>query len=86
MGASVALERPSNRRCNKTLVASPVPRSRVEANNVLHNAGNVLNSVVILPGRIGGKVRDSKSQGLAKAVPLMNEHAADLGEFFWADP
>jgi PAS domain S-box-containing protein len=52
------------------------------ANNVLHNVGNVLNSVVISAGLIGGKVRDSKSQGLAKAVQLMNEHAADLGDFF----
>jgi two-component system, NtrC family, sensor kinase len=52
------------------------------ANNVLHNVGNVLNSVVISAGLIGGKVRDSKSQGLAKAVHLMNEHAADLGDFF----
>jgi two-component system NtrC family sensor kinase len=27
-------------------------------------------------------MRDSKTQGLAKAVQLMNEHAADLGDFF----
>lgn len=55
------------------------------ANNVLHNIGNVLNSVNVSAGLIGDRVRDSKTQGLAKAVQLMNEHAADLGEFFTRD-
>ncbi len=55
------------------------------ANNVLHNVGNVLNSVNISAGLIGGKVRDSKAQGLEKAVQLMNEHAQDLGDFFTRD-
>jgi NO-binding membrane sensor protein with MHYT domain len=52
------------------------------ANNVLHNVGNVLNSVNVSAGLIGDRMRDSKTQGLAKAVQLINEHAADLGEFF----
>jgi NO-binding membrane sensor protein with MHYT domain len=52
------------------------------ANNVLHNVGNVLNSVNVSAGLIGDRMRDSKTQGLAKAVQLMNEHAADLGDFF----
>jgi NO-binding membrane sensor protein with MHYT domain len=55
------------------------------ANNVLHNIGNVLNSVNVSAGLIGNRVRDSKTQGLAKAVQLMNEHAADLGDFFTRD-
>jgi NO-binding membrane sensor protein with MHYT domain len=55
------------------------------ANNVLHNVGNVLNSVNVSAGLIGDKMRDSKTQGLAKAVQLMNEHAADLGYFFSRD-
>jgi PAS domain S-box-containing protein len=55
------------------------------ANNVLHNVGNVLNSVNVSAGLIGGMVRDSKAQGLAKAVQLMNEHAADLGDFLTLD-
>jgi PAS domain S-box-containing protein len=55
------------------------------ANNVLHNVGNVLNSVNVSAGIIGGKLRDSKDLGLAKAVQLMNEHAADLGNFFSHD-
>ena len=55
------------------------------ANNVLHNVGNVLNSVNISAGMIGAKLRDSKDQGLARVVQLMNEHAADLGDFFTRD-
>jgi signal transduction histidine kinase len=55
------------------------------ANNVLHNVGNVLNSVNVSAGLIGSKLRDSKAQGLAKAVQLLNEHAADLGDFLTRD-
>jgi signal transduction histidine kinase len=55
------------------------------ANNVLHNVGNVLNSVNVSAGLIDGMMRDSKAQGLAKAVQLMNEHAADLGDFLTRD-
>jgi signal transduction histidine kinase len=55
------------------------------ANNVLHNVGNVLNSVNVSAGVISGKMRDSKGQGLVKAVKLMNEHAEDLGEFLTHD-
>jgi signal transduction histidine kinase len=55
------------------------------ANNVLHNVGNVLNSVNVSAGIIGDSMRDSKAQGLAKAVQLMNEHVTDLGHFFNRD-
>ena len=55
------------------------------ANNVLHNDGNVLNSVNVSAGLIGDRTRNSKTQALAKAVQLINEHAADLGTFFTCD-
>jgi PAS domain S-box-containing protein len=55
------------------------------ANNVLHNIGNVLNSVNVSAGLIGDRMRDSKVQNLAKAVQLMNEHATDMGDFFTRD-
>jgi signal transduction histidine kinase len=55
------------------------------ANNVLHNVGNVLNSVNVSAGLMGDRLRDSKDQNLAKAVQLINEHAGDLGEFFTCD-
>jgi two-component system NtrC family sensor kinase len=55
------------------------------ANNVLHNVGNVLNSVNVSAGLIGGRMRDSKAQGLAKAVQLINEHTTDLPDFLTRD-
>ena len=55
------------------------------ANNVLHNVGNVLNSVNVSAGLVNSKMRESKAQGLAKAVQLINEHAADLGDFLTRD-
>jgi two-component system, NtrC family, sensor kinase len=55
------------------------------ANNVLHNVGNVLNSVNVSVGLLGNRLRESKSQGLADVVRLMNEHVADIGEFLTRD-
>jgi NO-binding membrane sensor protein with MHYT domain len=55
------------------------------ANNVLHNVGNVLNSVNVSAGLIGDRMRNSKAHALGKAVKLINEHAADLGTFFACD-
>jgi signal transduction histidine kinase len=55
------------------------------ANNVLHNVGNVLNSVNVSAGLIHRGIRDSKAQGVIKAVQLMDEHAADLGNFLTND-
>ncbi|MGY2168208.1 DAHL domain-containing protein [Pseudomonas gingeri] len=55
------------------------------ATNVLHNVGNVLNSVNISADLVSRKVRASKAQGLGKAVQLMNEHADDLGHFVSQD-
>jgi signal transduction histidine kinase len=55
------------------------------ATNVLHNVGNVLNSVNISAGLVSSRVRDSKARGLAKAVQLINDHAADLGDYLTRD-
>lgn len=55
------------------------------ATNVLHNVGNVLNSVNVSANLLSQKVRGSKSAGLSKAVALMEEHAGDLGGFLTTD-
>ena len=55
------------------------------ANNVLHNVGNVLNSVNISAGVVTSRIRDSKAHGLTRAVRLINDHAADLGDFLTHD-
>ncbi|MFW9269228.1 DAHL domain-containing protein [Pseudomonas sp. NR3] len=55
------------------------------ATNVLHNVGNVLNSVNISADLVTRKLKNSKTQGLGKAVKMMNEHADDLGHFITED-
>jgi ligand-binding sensor domain-containing protein/signal transduction histidine kinase len=74
------------REAQDTLVTTARQAGMAEiANNVLHNVGNVLNSVNVSAALISDKLRDSKSVGLAKAVNLMNEHAANLGVFITVD-
>ncbi|AMB85621.1 histidine kinase [Pseudomonas agarici] len=53
--------------------------------NVLHNVGNVLNSVNVSADLVIHKLRASKALGLSRAVALMNEHPDDLGEFLTHD-
>ncbi len=55
------------------------------ATNVLHNVGNVLNSVNISAELVTRKLRSSKALGLGKAMQLINEHQADLGAFLTLD-
>lgn len=55
------------------------------ATNVLHNVGNVLNSVNISSDLIARKLRNSKTQGLGKAMQLINDHPDDLGVFLSED-
>ncbi|WP_248795510.1 ATP-binding protein [Pseudomonas sp. MWU13-2105] len=55
------------------------------ATNVLHNVGNVLNSVNVSAEVVSRKLHNSKAQGLSKAVQLMNQHAEDLGHFISQD-
>jgi signal transduction histidine kinase len=55
------------------------------ATNVLHNVGNVLNSVNISAELVSSQVRGSKAQGLGKVAHLMNEHVDDLSDFLTRD-
>jgi signal transduction histidine kinase len=55
------------------------------ATNVLHNVGNVLNSVNISADLVTRKLRTSKALGLGKAMQLINEHPHNLGEFITRD-
>ena len=55
------------------------------ATNVLHNVGNVLNSVNISADLVTRKLRSSKALGLGKAMQLINERRGDLGTFLTED-
>jgi signal transduction histidine kinase len=51
------------------------------ATGVLHNVGNVLNSVSVTAESIQKRVRNSKISYLADVVGLLDEHAKELGTF-----
>lgn len=55
------------------------------ATNVLHNVGNVLNSVNVSAALILASIRASKMHGLTRAVQLMDEHTDDLAAFLLSD-
>jgi len=48
---------------------------------VLHNVGNVLNSVNVAASEVDRKIRRSKAPGLGRVVAMLKEHQADLGQF-----
>ncbi|HEX4343769.1 MAG TPA: PAS domain-containing sensor histidine kinase [Verrucomicrobiae bacterium] len=68
------------------LIASRQAGMAEVASNVLHNVGNVLNSVNVSATLAADIARKSKVSGLAKAVSLLEEHSEDLGGFMTADP
>ena len=51
------------------------------ATNVLHNVGNVLNSVNVSANLVSDRIRKSKCTGLGRAAGLLNQHAGDLANF-----
>ena len=56
------------------------------ATNVLHNVGNVLNSVNVSAGLVVDGVKKSRTSSLARVVALLKEHEQDLGTFITDDP
>ena len=56
------------------------------ATGVLHNVGNVQNSVNVSAGLVVEKLRRSKVPNLGKAAALLTERNGDLGNFLTNDP
>lgn len=56
------------------------------ATGVLHNVGNVLNSVNVSSSLIAGGMRALKVDAFNKVMAMFREHAADLGQFLIQDP
>jgi signal transduction histidine kinase len=56
------------------------------ATGVLHNFGNVLNSVNISATVVSESLKKSRASNLSHVAALFEEHAADLGAFLTADP
>ena len=55
------------------------------ATSVLHNVGNVLNSINVASACVADNLKNSKVANLSKIVALLREHEADLGHFITHD-
>ena len=53
---------------------------------VLHNVGNLLNSVSVCAEQIAGHGASAHAEGLRKAAALVADHRPDLAGFFSSDP
>jgi PAS domain S-box-containing protein len=63
------------------LVASRQAGMAEVATNVLHNVGNVLNSVNVSASMVSERIKRSKCAGLARVADLLTEHAGELATF-----
>ncbi len=55
------------------------------ATGILHNVGNVLNSVKVSSQVLMEKIQSSKVNNLQKVLSIMEEHTNDIGEFITSD-
>src|SRR5205814_10099716 len=69
----------------KLLESSRLAGMAEVATGVLHNVGNVLNSVNVSAGLVVEKLRRSKAPKLAKAAALLTDHNGNLGEYLTND-
>ena len=63
------------------LVASRQAGMAEVATNVLHNVGNVLNSVNVSASIVAERIKKSKCVGLPRVAVLLDEHASNLADF-----
>lgn len=56
------------------------------ATNVLHNVGNVLNSLNVSTALVFDSLKNSKVENLSKVVSLLETHRDDLGDFLTNHP
>jgi signal transduction histidine kinase len=68
------------------LIASRQAGMAEVATSVLHNVGNVLNSVNVSASLVADRIRTSKVGNIARTAELIDEHALDLPDFLTRDP
>lgn len=72
---------------NKELIASSRQAGMAEvATSVLHNVGNVLNSVNVSATLIADRIKKSRAASLMRVADLIEKNAVHLGEFLTNDP
>lgn len=73
-------------RVNKQLMSASRQAGMAEvATNVLHNVGNILNSVNISASLVIERVKQSKAPGVSRLAALLQEKGAAVGEFLAHD-
>jgi PAS domain S-box-containing protein len=70
----------------RLLEASRMAGMAEVAADVLHNVGNVLNSINVSTTLITGKVTNSEVANLEKVARIINEHIDEIGTFFTEHP
>jgi PAS domain S-box-containing protein len=90
MGRDVTSKKDSEARLNQVhkqlLEVSRQAGMAEVATSVLHNVGNVLNSVNVSSSLISEKVKNSKVGNVAKVVSLLQAHEKNIGSFLADDP
>ena len=56
------------------------------ATGVLHNVGNVLNSVNVSASIVSGKVREWRVENLLSLIEMLETHAGSLNDYLLSDP
>lgn len=74
------------RKLNADLVLATRTAGTAEvATDILHNVGNVLNSINVSACFIEDKLTKSKTENLKKVIDLLSEHTDDLGTYITED-
>ncbi len=86
-----ALERKRLRQERDDVTAQLVQTSRRVgmadvASSVLHNVGNVLNSINISAGVVGATIRQLSLENVTRTAFMLEEHGDDVGKFLTQDP
>ena len=80
------LARQEREELNKRLLVTSRQAGKAEvATGVLHNVGNVLNSINVTATLLSNKLRDTKIGSLSRVVKLIQEHGDDLAGFLGKD-
>lgn len=79
------LEKLAKSRAAVVEVARAAGKSEI-ATGILHNVGNVLNSVNVSATLVADRVRNSRLSKLQRLVTVVEQHQNDLGAFISGDP
>ena len=84
--AGTHLDVTANKQAEEALIQLSREAGMAEvATGVLHNVGNVLNSVNVSASLVAGRIRESRVDNLVALIHMLDEHSGDLPEFLAHD-